>query len=727
MDVKIAFLYGPLNEEVYVNQPDGFVNLYHPDKVYRLKKALYGLKQVPRAWYDELSNFLLADLFTKALSEDRFKYLVRRLEYGICVISISTNEVNTANIQVSIASTRVTTASLHDNTANLSDATVYAFLANQPNGSQLVHEDLEQTHEVDLEEMHLKWQLALLSMRARRCYQRTGKKITINGSDTSSFDKTKVECFNYHKMGHFARECRSPRNQESRPRNQDSSRKTVNVEETSSKAMLAINGAGYGVKVSDCDEDESEVRVSKSNNVQHKPEQVNEPRKDSKNHRNYRTNWNEKKIQKLGVGFQVTNNEKRVISAIGEQRDNVVKSSACWFGGQQENLLIMSLKTMDHTFIIKIMIEDLLLLLAVLKELPDESQVMLKIPRKDNMYSFDLKNVVPSKDLLLPITFWAETVNTACYVQNSSYVPSSSKEAEPNDDASKRGNSPPSCDEEPFDEFFFSTPVTVNVASSSFGHPDALKDIRIFDDAYDDRDEGAEADYNNLETIISVSPIPSTRENKDHPKDQIIGEMEPKKVTQALDDERWVEAMQEELFQFKLLNVWTLVGLPYGKKAIGTKWVFRNKKDQRGIMVRNKSRLVAWGYRQEEGVDYDEVFAPVAKIEAISQPLGFMDPKFPNRVYKVEKALYGLHQAPRAWYETLSTYLMENGFRRCSIDKTLFIKKIKNDILLVQVYVDDIIFGSIKKSLSTEFDQLMQKRFQMRSMGELTFFLGLQV
>ncbi|GJW53769.1 putative ribonuclease H-like domain-containing protein [Tanacetum coccineum] len=150
----------------------------------------------------------------------------------------STNEVNTANVQVSTDSTL-------DSTANLSDATVYAFLANQPNGSQLVHEDLEQIHEDDLEEMDLKWQLALLSMRARRYYQRTGKKITINGSDTAGYDKSKVECFNYHKMGHFARECRGPRNQESRARNQDNSRRTVNVEETASKAMVAIDGAGF--------------------------------------------------------------------------------------------------------------------------------------------------------------------------------------------------------------------------------------------------------------------------------------------------------------------------------------------------------------------------------------------------------------------------------------------------------------------------------------------------
>ncbi|GJZ38081.1 copia protein [Tanacetum coccineum] len=145
-------------------------------------------------------------------------------------------------------------------------------------------------------------------------------------------------------------------------------------------------------------------------------------------------------------------------------------------------------------------------------------------------------------------------------------------------------------------------------------------------------------------------------------------------------------------------KVWTLVDLPYGKKAIGTKWVYRNKKDERGIVVRNKAKLVAQGYKQEVGIDYDEVFAPVARIEAIrlflayasfmnflvyqmdvksaffydtteekvyvSQPPGFVDPEFPEKVYKVEKALYGLHQAPKAWYETLSTYLLDNGFYR---------------------------------------------------------------
>ncbi|GJY93262.1 putative ribonuclease H-like domain-containing protein [Tanacetum coccineum] len=332
----------------------------------------------------------------------------------------------------------------------------------------------------------------------------------------------------------------------------------------------------------------------------------------------------------------------------------------------------------------------------------------------------------------------------------------------------------------------------------------ALEDVSIFDFSRDDEDDGAEADMNNLDTTIQVSPIPTTRIHKDHPLDQVIGDLqsatqtrkmsknlkehgfvstiqqrtnhkdlqnclfacflsqeEPKKVIHALKDPSWIEAMQEELLQFKLQEVWTLVDLPNGKRAIGTKWVFRNKKDERGIVIRNKARLVAQGYTQEEGIDYDEVFAPVARIEAIRlflayasfkdfvvyqmdvksaflygkikeevyvcQPPGFEDPDFPDRVYKVEKALYGLHQAPRAWYETLSTYLLDNRFQRGKINKTLFIKRHKGDILLVQVYVDDIIFGSTKKELCNAFEKLMREKFQMSSMGELTFFLGLQV
>ncbi|GJW91990.1 putative ribonuclease H-like domain-containing protein [Tanacetum coccineum] len=274
-----------------------------------------------------------------------------------------------------------------------------------------------------------------------------------------------------------------------------------------------------------------------------------------------------------------------------------------------------------------------------------------------------------------------------------------------------------------------------------------LEDTGIFSGAYDDEDVGAEADLNNLETTMNVSPIPITRIHKDHPKDQIIGDInsstqtrrmtkiseehamvsyikkqrrtnhkdyqnclfacflsqnEPKKVIQTLTDPSWIEAMQEELLQFKLQKVWTLVDLPKGKRAIGSNWA-----------IDAKSAFL---------------YGTIEKEVYVCQPSCFEDPQFPCKVYKVEKALYGLHQAHLrrvgAWYETLSTYFLENRFRRGTIDKTLFIKKDKCDILLVQAYVDDIIFGSIKNSLCVEFEQMMHKKFQMSSMGELTFFIG---
>ncbi|GJX03902.1 putative ribonuclease H-like domain-containing protein [Tanacetum coccineum] len=214
--------------------------------------------------------------------------------------------------------------------------------------------------------------------------------------------------------------------------------------------------------------------------------------------------------------------------------------------------------------------------------------------------------------------------------------------------------------------------------------------------SYDD--EGAVANFTNLETTVNVSPIPTSRIHTIHPTTQILVDptsavqtrskvnknagahafIEPKKISQALKDESWVDAMQEELL---------------------------NKKDERGVVVRNKARLVAQGHRQEEGIDYDEMdvksaflYGTIDEEVYVTQPPGFVDPKFPKKVYKVVKALYGLHQASRAWYATLSTLLLKSGYRRGTINKTLFIKKDKNDII-----------------------------FQMSSMGELTFFLRLQV
>ncbi|CAM8911853.1 unnamed protein product [Rhodiola kirilowii] len=219
--------------------------------------------------------------------------------------------------------------------------------------------------------------------------------------------------------------------------------------------------------------------------------------------------------------------------------------------------------------------------------------------------------------------------------------------------------------------------------------------------------------------------------------------------------------MQEELHQFERNGVWRLVPRPKDKNVIGTKWVFRNKMDDKGVVVRNKVRLVIKGYNQQEGIDYDETFAPVARLEAIrllvaystyhgftlqqmdvktaflngilkeevyvSQTPGFEDKDFPNHVYVLDKALYGLKQAPCAWYERLSLFLLSHGYTRGEVDKTLFLLKEGTNTLVVQVYVDDIIFGSTNPMLVKRFTDLMTSEFEMSMVGELKYFLGLQV
>jgi len=237
-----------------------------------------------------------------------------------------------------------------------------------------------------------------------------------------------------------------------------------------------------------------------------------------------------------------------------------------------------------------------------------------------------------------------------------------------------------------------------------------------------------------------------------------ISQIEPKNVNDALNDNNWIVAMQDELNQFTRNDVWFLVPKTDDMNIIGTKWIFRNKMDEDGNIVRNKARLVAKGYNQEEGI---ETYAPVARLEAVrlllayacmcnfklhqmdvksaflngflneevyvSQPPRFEDHLYPNHVFKLKKALYGLKQAPRQWYERLSNFLLSKGYARGAVDKTLFIRKHDNDVILVQVYVDDIIFGSNNNTLCEEFVAAMQGEFEMSMMGELAYFLGLQV
>jgi hypothetical protein len=218
--------------------------------------------------------------------------------------------------------------------------------------------------------------------------------------------------------------------------------------------------------------------------------------------------------------------------------------------------------------------------------------------------------------------------------------------------------------------------------------------------------------------------------------------------------------MHEELENFDRNQVWELVEPPPNCKTIGTKWVWKNKEGENGEVLRNKSRLVAQGYSQKEGIDY-ETFAPVARLEAIrilltfsvakgfklyqmdvrsaflngflkeevyvKQPLGFESAEFPHRLYRLRKALYGLKQAPHAWYGRLRGFLFSKGFEMGKVDKTLFLLRQSDDILIVQVCVDDIVFGGLSHSLIARFVENMSKEFEMSMMGELQFFLGLQI
>nr|GEW82966.1 hypothetical protein [Tanacetum cinerariifolium] len=293
-------------------------------------------------------------------------------------------------------------------------------------------------------------------------------------------------------------------------------------------------------------------------------------------------------------------------------------------------------------------------------------------------------------------------------------------------------------------------------------------------------------DPSNMHTFYQPYPH-EFQWTKDHPLEQVMGEpsrpvltrnqlrsdddmcmyaltvstIESKNVKEAMTDLAWIESMQEELLQFKWLDVWVLVPALDNISPLTLKWLFKNKHDEEQTVIRNKSRLVVRGYRQEEGIDFEESFALVDRMEAIRiflayathksffvfqmdvktaflhgllkedvyvcQHEGFIDVDHPSHVYKLKKALYGLKQAPRAWYDELLTFLLKNHFFKGTIDPTLFIRRFYDDILMVRVYVDDIIFGSTHPRYIQLFSDLMKSRFKMSMMGEMMFFLGLQV
>ncbi|GJU39191.1 putative ribonuclease H-like domain-containing protein [Tanacetum coccineum] len=532
--------------------------------------------------------------------------------------------------------------------------------------------------------MDLRWQMAMLTMRARRFVKNTGRKLTVNGNETIGFDKSKVECYNCHKRGHFARECKALRNQDNK--NKESSRRSVPVETSTSIALVSCDGLG-GYDWSDqAEEGPNYALMAYSSSSS-----------DSERFRG------KSSLNKLSE-CQIVDNCKK---GLGYEKYNAVPPP--YIGNFMPLTPDLSFTGLDE-FVNKPVVENRKSDKEVSKvdRKSDDSPII-----KDWVSDSEEENVSQTKN---------EMKNRQ--IQDQGVIDSGCSRH-------MSGNMSYITDYEEIDEGY----VTFggNPKGGKITGKDTIKT------ATKDETSGILKSFiTGIENLVDhrVKVIRCDNGNKfnDNANEGFfVGYSLNSKAFRVFNSRtRIVEENLHIRFSESTPNV---VGTQFngfaGRTQKGTKWVFRNKKDERGIVIRNKARLVAQGYTQEEGIDYDEVFAPVARIEAIRlflayasfkdfvvyqmdvksaflygkieedmyvcQPPGFKDPDFLDRVYKVEKALYGLHQAPRAWYETLSTYLLDNGFQRGKIDKTLFIKRYKGDILL------------------------------MSSMGELTFFLGLQV
>ncbi|GJS88727.1 retrovirus-related pol polyprotein from transposon TNT 1-94 [Tanacetum coccineum] len=761
----------------------------------------------------------------------------------------STNrEVNTAH-SVTTASTQATAvnSTIID---NLSDAIICTFFASQPNSPHLDNEDLQQINPDDLEEMDLRWQMAMLTMRARRFLKNTRRKLTVNGTETIGFDKSKVECYNCHKRGHFARECRAPKNQENR--NRENTRRVVPVETTTSNALILCDGLGdYDLSdqaeegptnfalmaysstssnfevstdsncLSSCLENfkilkeqneqllkdlrtskitaityktslesvearlivckknesiyEEDIKLLKRNFLPPKhdlsfsgvKEFVNEPivseptvKKHVVETSEAKASADKPKVVRKNNGAPIIEDwvfdseEEDVLQAKKEKKtgnpqmdlqDQGVIDSRCSRHMTVNMSYLTEFEEIDGgyvsfgddysrfswVFFLATKDETTGILKSFITRVENLIDQMVKVTRCDNGTEFKNKEMnqfcerkgsrpnwlfdidaltksmnykpvvvgnqsngnegtkasddagkarmetVPGKDyILLPL--WP-TDPLLSQISKSSpdvgFKPSGDNEKKVTEEPGKEGSDSNNDQEKEDDNVNNTNNVNttsdgnitnnINVVSSTLNA--ASIEVNAADD---DENVSAEADMNNLNTCRPVSPIPTTRIHKDHPVEQIIRDLNLAPQTRR---------MTMNLKEHGLFNS------------------VQNKKDERGIMIKNKARLITQGYTQEERIDYDEVFAPVARIEAIRlflayasfkdfmvyqmdvkstflygkieeevyvcQPLGFEDPNFPDRVYKVEKTLYGLHQAPRACQDKYVTEILKKfGF-----------------------------------------------------------------
>nr|GEV84433.1 retrovirus-related Pol polyprotein from transposon TNT 1-94 [Tanacetum cinerariifolium] len=407
-------------------------------------------------------------------------------------------------------------------------------------------------------------------------------------------------------------------------------------------------------------------------------------------------------------------------------------------------------------------------------KLPDENQVLLRVPRENNMYNVDLKNIVPSGDLtclfvkatLDESNLWHRRLGHINFKTMNKLV--KGKFDGKVDEGFLVGYSVSS---KAFRVFKSRTRIVQETLHVNF----LENKPNVADAAFDKKDPEFQGKKPESEVNVSLSKFEDFSDNsinEDNAAGTLVpavGKLSPNSTNTfsaagpsnaAASPTHGKSSYVDSSQLFDDPNMQELEDITYSddEDDVGTEADFNNLETSITVSLIPTTRVHK---DHHEGIDYEEVFAPVARIEAIRlflayasfmgfmmyqmdvknafmygtieeevyvcQPPRFKDPDYPDKVYKVVKALYGLHQAPRAWYENLANYLLENGFQRGKIDQTLFIKRHKGDIILVQIYVDDIIFGSTNKDLCKDFKKLMKDKFQMSSMRELTFFLGLQV
>nr|GEU43000.1 putative reverse transcriptase, RNA-dependent DNA polymerase [Tanacetum cinerariifolium] len=752
---------------------------------------------------------------------------------------ISSAKHNRGNEDVNTASTNVPTTSTNIRVARISQDTACAYIASSSSGSQIKFEDKNQIDEDDIEEMNIRWNMALLSMRADKFWKKTGKKISIQGSEVAGFDKSKVECFNCHKMErdrtraiwrmmkrimHWllkkkapteftlmantsaeskvfdnslcSKDCKKntyslnrlaqvesrlvehkdreikycekirgysvvpppPAQIYSSPKKDmswtglpefkddivtDYSRPAPTVESspddaqnkspsvTKTKASPSTISPKSFIKFVKANDSPTTSKTDKAEKDKKSPikyaEQYRKPTH-KPNVRGNQRNWNNFKSHQLecivlGRNFKLSDDENVLLGTPRQHNmysidlNNIVphKDLTCLVAkASADELVTDDFSRFTWNFFLKTKDETSGILRKFITEIENLKDLKVKIIRtpqqngvveRRNMTLIEAARTMLA-DAKLPITFWAEKFEAK---GDEGYIIGYSMSSKAFRVFNKRTRR---VEENLHVEFLENKAIKKGAGSNWLFDIDSLNKSMNYVpvDAGTNSTNPSESSGNTnstatltnpladqLETLIVETPIPTvsssvsttwfTDSSEPSSDTRIISKRVANQVeTPSLDNiltltnrfedilgvttssvdsdgvEADVEAMQEELLQFKIQNVWTLVDCPKGVRSIRTKCVLKNKKDERGIVIRNKARLVAQGYTQEEGINYDEMDVKSAFLYGIideevyvMQPPGFQDLEFPARVYKVEKAIYALHQAPRAWYDVRSS------------------------------------------------------------------------